>query len=102
MTFARAEKKAMAEADVFDIEIQNNDTSNSNQKTNSDSDEEPLEIQEVKHKSTYILRCLSFDNCKKVQTIHLPTVFSQQLFSHLIALYENTYNFFYSLSSKLN
>lgn len=32
----------MAEADVFDIELQHN-----GQKNNSDSDEEPLEIEEV-------------------------------------------------------
>lgn len=38
----------MAEVDVFDIELQNNETSNPGQKNNSDSDEELLEIEEVK------------------------------------------------------
>lgn len=84
----------MAEADVFDIEIQNNDTTNSNQKTNSDSDEEPLEIQEVKHISMYSSTYRSTSAKKSKQYTYL---FSQQFFSHLIvqiiALYENSYNF---------
>lgn len=42
----------MAEVDVFDIELQNNETSN-RQKNNSDSDEEPLEIEEVKSLESY-------------------------------------------------
>lgn len=45
-----AGKNTMAEADVFDIEIQNNDAANGGQKNNSDSDDEPLEIGEVKKK----------------------------------------------------
>lgn len=43
----------MAEADVFDIELQHNE-----QKNNSDSEEEPLEIEEVSADlSIYALRC---------------------------------------------
>lgn len=37
----------MAEVDVFDIELQNNDKPNKGQKNNSDSDDELLEIEEV-------------------------------------------------------
>lgn len=50
----------MAEVDVFDIELHHNEISNG-QKNNSDSDDELLEIEEVKFNKTIYAQLSNFD-----------------------------------------
>lgn len=50
----------MAEVDVFDIELQNNETPDKGPKNNSDSDDELLEIEEVIINRQIIIVIFSF------------------------------------------